>query len=582
MRVLPVMISVSSLILTFAAFVLCPQDKPAESTGLFDVPAQEIARRRQPLPHAVDKTGKKPSATAPQERPFEPGIIRDNVALVTELNTRWEESRLSLVTNFELPATPPPGATIVGVSPAEVMVQQWIDEGTASGHHGILYDNRDRDHSNLNRKKFPQLAFVEYDGAAKKCGADWGMRIGQAFNLPTFGNSSTAQVNSPLWRSNPRMVTYDDLLMRITCNEFLNNQMYCYPEHNDFDRKHGDVYPANAPYWVISQGSSGSDQPFMEAIALTLAALRPEVRRTLVETHSLMGAIQMLLRRSQKSVQSDDDYYSGKAHPVVFQASELDTFRMVQMAHELTIDTLPSMVRIRVLEEDLGVPGRDYFHPFAAERLFDTPMAVARVYRTVSHQRRMVVEARAAGIDARLSGFRWVVLQGDPEKIRIRPMGSNGAKAELIFYWHPMAPIPGMTGMQSNRIDIGVFADHGKSPSLPAFITSFTLANEDRTYVNGRIQSIDYGAVGISQRYVDPTIDVPKRWRDEYQYSSENQLLGWRRLVPQAEPQEFAADGRLIFKKDAAGKPTEYRNVTYEAIADKQQLSVLKMVIAPK
>lgn len=59
----------------------------------------------------------------------------------------------------------------------------------------------------------------------------------------------------------------DDAFTKIVYNEFLNNQMYCYPEHNDFDPEHGDVYPANAPFWVISQGSSGSDQPFMEAIA---------------------------------------------------------------------------------------------------------------------------------------------------------------------------------------------------------------------------------------------------------------------------------------------------------------------------
>lgn len=131
------MISVSSLFLTFAVFVLSPQDQPAESTGLFDVPSQEIARRRQPQKSEVDKTGKEASSDAPAaERPFKSGEIVDNVALVTELNTRWEESRLSLVTNFEMPAPPSPGAAVVGSAPAEVAVQQWIDEGTASGHHG--------------------------------------------------------------------------------------------------------------------------------------------------------------------------------------------------------------------------------------------------------------------------------------------------------------------------------------------------------------------------------------------------------------------------------------------------------------
>ena len=577
MRVFPVITAITSMLLMFAVFVASPLDEPVVSTGLFNMPTQEIARRRQPSP-APEET---PAVIAPAERPFQRGEIRDKVALVTELNTRWEESRLSLVTSFNIPGTPSRGAAVVGASPAEVAVQKWIDEGTASGHHGVLYDNRDRDHSNLNRNKFPQLAFVEYDAAARQANADWGLRIGQAFDLPTFGNSSTAQVGSPFWRSNPRLIMHDDPVMKIVYNEFLNNQLYCYPEHNDFDPEHGDVYPANTPFWVISQGSSGSDQPFMEAIALTLAAFRPDVKLKLVESHWLMHVVQMLLRRSQKSVQTDDDYYSGKAHPVVFQSSELDALRMVQLAHHLTIETLPAMVRIQVVEEDLGAAGRDYFHPHAAERLFDTPAAVARIFRTTAFRRRMVVDAGiSADVNGRPLTFRWVVLQGDPEKVQIQPLMKNGAKAEIILQWHPRTKIAGLEGMETNRVDIGVFADNGQTPSLPAVVSSFSLANEDRTYADGRIQSIDYGAADIYERYVDPMIDIPKRWRDEYRYSPTSELLGWQRTSPGAEPQEFSADGRLIVRKDEAGTPTEFRKVAYEFVLD-GQVPVLRAVASP-
>ena len=583
MRVFPAVTAITSMLLMFVVLVASPLDEPAVSTGLFNMPVQEIARLRHGQIPAANGSAKSPSpAIVAAERPFQRREIRDNLALVTELNTRWEESRLSLVTSFDLPATSSRGAVISGSSPAEVAVQKWIDEGTASGHHGILYDNRDRDHSNLNRSRFPQLAFVEYDGAAKKAGADWGLRIGQAFDLPTFGNSSTAQVGSPFWRSNPRMVMHDDPLMKIVYNEFLNNQMYCYPEHSDFDREHGDVYPANTPFWVISQGSSGSDQPFMEAIALTLAAFRPDVKQKLVESHWLMPVVQMLLRRSQKSVQTDDDYYSGKAHPVVFQGSELDALRMVKMAHELTVETLPAMVRIQVVEEDLGVPARDYFHPGAAEILFDTPAAVARIYRTTTFQRRMVVDAgTSADLNGRPLTFRWVVLQGDIEKVQIRRLRANGARAEIILQWHARSKISGLEGMETNRVDIGVFADNGQTPSLPGFVSSFTLANEDRTYSDGRIQAIDYGAPGISDRYVDPLIDIPKRWRDEYRYSPTFELLGWQRTSPGSAPQEFAADGRLIVKTDEAGTPTHFRKVAYEFIVDQGQVPVLKAVESP-
>ncbi len=42
---------------------------------------------------------------------------------------------------------------------------------------------------------------------------------------------------------------------------------------------YGDLYPTNTPYLIISQGSSGSDQPFMRAIPFTLAASAPRSRR---------------------------------------------------------------------------------------------------------------------------------------------------------------------------------------------------------------------------------------------------------------------------------------------------------------
>jgi hypothetical protein len=512
---------------------------------------------------------------------FQPGRIANGVAMVTEQNTRWDNSRLSLMTSFE-PLSPADSRTrIVGNSAAEVAVNGWLAEGTAAGHHGDLYDNRDRDHSNLNLAKFPQLVRVEYSRGASKADADWCIRSGQAFEQPTFGNSSTAQVGSPFWRSNPRMVMHDNLLMMLVYNQFVNNQMYCYPEHNDFDTTHGDVYPANTPFWVISQGSSGSDQPFLEAIALTLAAFRPEVKRTLVEKQMLMSTVQMLLRRSQKSVQTEEDYFSGKAHPVVFQSSELDPLRMVQLAHDLTLTSLPPVARLKVIREDLGTPGKDYFHPVPAERLFDTPAAIARVYRSTAFQRRMVVDAaESVDVNGSLLKFRWSVLQGDPNRVRIRPLNDTASRAEVTIEWHERTAIPGLDGMQTNRVDIGVFAISETATSLPAFVSSFTLANEKRIYNDQRlIESVDYGDAEVSRRYVDPVLDLPKNWRDEYHYDQSGALLGWTRTIPREAPQEFAADGRLVVRNDERGMPVDWREVRYEELSQNGQPSRLQQVV---
>lgn len=495
---------------------------------------------------------------------FEVSSITNGVALVTERNTRWVEERFSLITHFK-PSEVTSKKQIVGTSAAEVAVNAWIQEGSAAGYAGLLYDNRDRDHSNLDLKKFPQLAQVEYSPEATKADADWGMRIFQAFNLPTFGNSSTSHVGSPFWRSNPRSLMHEDLMMKVAYNHFVNNQLYCYPEHNDFDPQHGDVFAANTPFWIISQGSSGSDQPFLEAIALTLAALKPDVKNLLVEKRLLMPVVQMLLRRSLTSVQSDEDYLSHKAHPVVFQGSELDPLRMVRLAHELTVDSLPAFVRLKVLKEDLGIPGVDYFHPRAGEVNFDTPAAISRIYRSHSYQRRMVVDAtESVDVNGLPLRFQWIVLQGDPAHVQIRQLNKAGTQAELVIDWHERAAVPGLPGMETNRVDVGVFAFNGRSVSLPAFVSSCTLANEKRLYnERHQILSIDYGSAETQTRYIDPLIDGTKSWKDEYHYTGDT-LTGWTRRVKDKPPQEFASDGRLIVEKDAQGNPVEWQAVGYE------------------
>ena len=109
----------------------------------------------------------------------------------------------------------------------------------------------------------------------------------------------------------------------------------------------------------------------------------------------------------------------------------------------------------------------------------------------------------------------------------------------------------------------------------------FFFLDHESNHADGRIQSVDDGAAGICDRYVDPMIDIPKRWRDEYRYSPTFELLGWQRTTPGAETQEFAADGRLIVKKDEAGTPTEFRKIDYEFILDDRHVPALKAVESP-
>jgi len=192
--------------------------------------------------------------------------------------------------------------------------------------------------------------------------------------------------------------------------------MYCYPEHRDYDPETGDTFPVNAPFWIVSQGSSGSDQPFMEAALLTLAALRPDIRDELQRTGRLVEITQWILRRSLRFVDpAGMQYLTGRAHPVVFEEVDLDPERMVELAHRLTPEQIPAVARLAVVTEDSGTPDVDYFAGQLSEVSLNSAIALGRVYRTLLPTRKMTVQVLPEQLQTgRQPQIHWVVLQIGP------------------------------------------------------------------------------------------------------------------------------------------------------------------------
>ena len=92
-----------------------------------------------------------------------------------------------------------------------------------------------------------------------------------------------------------------------------------------------------------------------------------------------MPTVQMILRRTNRHLKVPDEYRTGKAHPTVFEGAWVDELAMVEMAHALTADRLPPLVRLRVVEEETFERGRDFFDPAAGEILADTPAVIVRI-----------------------------------------------------------------------------------------------------------------------------------------------------------------------------------------------------------
>jgi hypothetical protein len=501
---------------------------------------------------------------APPPAPAAPARV-GGAATVSGANTAWDPGAERLVARFafaEGTGAPvlPPGPKIAA---RDLLREHWR-RGRAAGNWGDLYDNRDRGHSALDLAAHPQLTPVRYAPAARAADLDYGLNDRILFDRPVVGNSSTA-VMGPLWRSLPRLaMTRADGTgpLRLWQNAS-SNALYVHPAHKDYGKV--DLFPANTPYMLVSHGSSGSDQPFLEAVAMILAAFRPETKARLVDQGLVVPTVQMVFRRSLQNVTSRALYFSGAAHPTAFEAWNVNPARMVSLANSIAPDAVPPQVRIRVLEEDLGREGVDFFGAGLSEQLFDTPAAVARLWRSKAGRRSMLVTAEdTRDPNGRPLSFEWHLLQGDPGKVRIEPL-DGGRRARITLDWHDPFRISEENPVISSRIDVGVFVNNGVHDSAPAILSWYCPPEEARAYAPGpdgtpRILSLDR-ADPAREAYVDPMLFARADWRDVYRYDAAGRPAGWTRHRPGRAPEDFTAEGaRLLPRADGtAAEPVAYR-----------------------
>lgn len=445
--------------------------------------------------------------------------------------------------------------------PAHQMLRRLVATGQAAGNVGDLYENRDRGHSRLPAKDHPQLTRVFYDDALRIQGLDYGLGLTMLFDAPLIGNSSTAQTGGPLWRSLPRLALTTPGGPQRLFQNYAAGQIHVYPEHRDHDPERGDLIPANTPYMLISQGSSGSDRAHLEALAMILAAFRPDTKAFLKQSGLIAPTVQMVYRRARAGVRSRAAYLSGSAHPTAFRASDIDLVRMVGLANAIPPGAVPPMVRLQVLEETGAREGVDYFGEGLSERLFDTPSAIARIWRSRAGRRSMLVSAAdTADPNGRPLRFDWVLLRGDPDAVRITPLTPDGRYAQIVIAWQEARPAPGTPGILSSRVDIGVFANNGAHDSAPAFVSVLLPRHERRDYETGpddalRVLRIDRGRNAAA--YADPLLFPATPWEDRYEYDALGEPAGWMRVRPGGVTR-YDAQGARMRKGNGVAGPVRY------------------------
>ncbi len=505
-----------------------------------------------------------PVAGAVQVKPT--AVFMGMPAEINESNTLWNFDEGCFVTLFAL--TNPDIKRLSAYAPAyqgpaAERVREWFNDDTASGNFGDLYVNRDDGHSPLTVTNFPGLTPVVYSVEARQHRSHLSLP-NTLFEQPLLGNSSMSMVSGPFWRSLPRAVVTDPIQPLAAFRYYVSNQSWFFPEHKDYDPDTGDLFPANTPYCVISQGSSYSDQPFMQAFAASMASFQPATKRLLITRKLLAPTLQMIFRATQKTVKNPEDYLTAAAHPVVFDASNLSVTSMVEMAHAMKPEEVPPLVALRTVTDAQAEPGIDFFD-MRPEGLFDTPCCIARVVRGMARERRMTIEA-AASSNQRDLKYQWVVLQGDPKKIGIKTLNETGSRVEITVAYHGTFRLQEAGGapsaMSSSRVDIGCFVKAGPYYSAPSFVSLYYLPNEERVYRDdGQILSVDYA--NAAHRYADPVLTLQKSWKDLYEYDTQGHLTGWYRTRSGGQPERFTYKGHKVLDTDKQNRPVKACVVQY-------------------
>jgi hypothetical protein len=397
------------------------------------------------------------------------------------------------------------------------LLNQWAAEKRTAGLSALRYENRDGDHSVFDLSLYPGLK--RYAPSAEETKGN--RHIGPAHAVrafPMLGNCSMASPAN-LGGSLPRIyLTAHPTGSLFLTQQYLNNNLIIYPEHQDHDVGFngvdgwGDLFPANHPALLITQGSSFSDIPILRAWFTAAAALRPDVQEMLIRNKILIPTLNALFRKSNKQVQTDADYFTGKAHPVVFEGAHIDELKLVNAAQLLSELSVPPVALLELLSERTARPNVDFFErPDLTEKLSDSPVNVSRIFRSTAEVYEMKLSARRSrDLQSKPLKFRWVLLQGNPQRVQILP-SDDGLEVTLRVRWQPSFSSPANPALTTHRVDIGLFASSPVADSAPAIISFYMLPNEMRFFDDqGRLKEVCYQAgnpdAGI------PRADDDLRW----------------------------------------------------------------------
>lgn len=181
-----------------------------------------------------------------------------------------------------------------------------------------------------------------------------------------------------------------------------------------------------------------------------------------------------------------------------------------------------------------------------------------------------------ATVEAQEGELKWKLIQGDPEKVRLTPLGNGTGSVRAEIDWHGAYLVRGRDGKarRTTRVEFGCVAVKDGLESEPCIVSVSASPHATRVYDEGGwLQKIDYRTPllkdKVSARF--PLGD----WTDVFEYTPDGRLAGWTRIRTgengAEEKERFTRDGFKILTYDAIGRPVrcerDYRATLYQRTA---------------
>ena len=315
-----------------------------------------------------------------------------------------------------------------------------------------------------------------------------------------------------------------------------------------------DPLPFWCPGFIAHSGGVEEGDKFVKLAADIIRALPFEV----VEEGFPVGQlVQKIVRSSQKGVEGEEGFKSGRAMRPVLDFADVDVDRAIAAAKSVDPKHLPPMSPFFVK----ATPA------FPATILDGDFMIVQSAHHAgvianwIDRTGVLDVEFKLADEDA---SVEWKVLAGDAGRVSFEPMGSGRTRIRIDWHEPFEEKFPSGRRLKSARVDIGCFAVRDGAASMPSVVSVYFPPTQRREYEpDGRLRFVDY----TDCKWPGILFSACPRgaWRDEPHYFGDkaDEVTGWTRYMTSADggvtTEEFTAEGLVVMTRDELGRPKRCR-----------------------